>query len=141
MKKHLLHLFIISAFILSFSSCEDFEYRDENNQENSSENNQTTSYSLSISPTSVQLAGNSGAFTIHVKSNQAWTVSLNNQGRYAVTGLRLSNYSGYGNGVITVYYDKPDGNYYDESGTVVVVGEESGAAVCRCYRRFSGFGY
>ena len=120
---------LISFVALCLFACSKHEMGE--NSDGGGGNNNPTHYSLSISPTRVELPASAGSFTISVRSNQAWTASVNNG---SVTGLRISNYSGYGNGVITVSYDKVASQYYSQTGTIVVVGSESGTEVCTCGR-------
>ena len=123
---------LISFVALCLFACSKHEMGE--NSDGGGGYNNSTHYSLSISPTRVDLPASAGSFTISVRSNQAWTASLNNSGNGAIRGLRLSNYSGYGNGVITVSYDRVLTDYYHEIGTIIVVGSESGTAVCSCSR-------
>ena len=134
MRRFILCFFALLAGTLLTTSCELFEFGEGKSQGSGGGNNNSTHYSLSISPTKVELPASAGSFSIRVKSNQAWTASLNNSGNGGIRGLRLSNYSGYGNGVITVSYDRVLTDCYHESGTIIVVGSESGTEVCSCGR-------
>jgi hypothetical protein len=122
---------IFCIAMLTFSSCE--EHGDDD-WGSGGGNNNSTYYRLSISPTSVELPAKSGSFTIRVKSNQAWSVSINNSGNDPIPGLQLSKYSGNGNDAITVFYDKPKKQYYVQIASIIVVGAENGTEVCDCWR-------
>lgn len=125
---------ILFAVCLLTTSCEIIEFTKGNSHENSSGNNNSTHYSLSISPTKVNLSASAGSFSISVKSNQTWTASINNSGSDPIPGLRLSNYYGYGNGAITVSYDRAKTDYYAQIATIIVVGSDNGTEICTCSR-------
>lgn len=106
---------IIFAFAFSFSSCEN-----EDGGYFGSSSSGTSEGRCSISPTTKKIDGGSGSFTITVKSNTNWSASLNNSGSEGITGMRLSTYSGNGNGKITVSYDAVSSQYYQQQGVVIV---------------------
>lgn len=96
-----------------------------------------SSYNFSISPTNKSIGTEAGSFTIYVKSNHEWTATIENSGK-GVNGLKLGNYSGNGDGAVTVYYSVPRRDFYFAPGNTesgrVVFHHKRGSSSCTVQR-------